>query len=102
VLWQKLASLFLFFRRQRHLFTILGGRVMALDESPNAEISYSAEVIAEGVEATASKYMTAADRVYAVLPPRRRRRSACARSGISSPPTRPGTAAWSTTRSGAC
>jgi hypothetical protein len=68
VLCQKLASLFLFSGVRGISSTLLGGRVMALDESPNAEISYSAEVIAEGVEATVSKYMTAADRVYAVLP----------------------------------
>lgn len=43
-------------------------RVVALDETPNPEISYSAEVVAEGAEAVASKYMTAAERVLAVLP----------------------------------
>jgi hypothetical protein len=44
-------------------------RVLALDDSPNPEISYSAEVIAEGVEAVSSRYLTAAERVLAVLPP---------------------------------
>ena len=43
-------------------------RVVALDESPNPEVSYSAEVVAEGAEAVASKYLTAAERVLAVLP----------------------------------
>jgi hypothetical protein len=43
-------------------------RVVALDESPNPEISYSAEVVAEGAEAVASQYMTAAERVLEILP----------------------------------
>jgi AAA domain len=43
-------------------------QVVKLDESPNPEISYSAEVIAEGSEAVASRYLTAAERVLAVLP----------------------------------
>jgi phosphoribosyl-ATP pyrophosphohydrolase len=43
-------------------------RVVALSDSPDPELSYSAEVIAEGAEAVASKYMTAAERVLAVLP----------------------------------
>jgi hypothetical protein len=43
-------------------------RVVKLDETPNPEISYSAEVIAEGFEAVASQYLTAAERVLAVLP----------------------------------
>ena len=42
--------------------------VVALDESPNPELSYSVEVIAEGDEAVAARYLKAADRVYAVLP----------------------------------
>jgi AAA domain len=42
-------------------------RVEALDDSPNPELRYSAEVIAEGVQARAAEYQTAADRVRAVL-----------------------------------
>jgi AAA domain len=42
--------------------------VVALDESPNPELSYSVEVVAEGTEAVAARYATAADRVLAVLP----------------------------------
>jgi hypothetical protein len=42
--------------------------VVALDETPNPELSYSVEVIAEGNEAVAARYLTAGDRVYAVLP----------------------------------
>jgi AAA domain len=43
-------------------------RVVALDDSPNPEISYSVEVVAEGADAVASQYMAAAERVLAVLP----------------------------------
>ena len=46
--------------------------VVALDESPNPELSYSVEVIAEGDEAITARYLTAGDRVYAVLPDPRR------------------------------
>jgi hypothetical protein len=42
--------------------------VVPLDESPNPELSYSVEVIAEGDEAVAARYLKAGDRVYAVLP----------------------------------
>jgi AAA domain len=42
--------------------------VVPLDESPNPELSYSVEVIAEGDEAITARYLKAADRVYAVLP----------------------------------
>ena len=43
-------------------------RVVKLDDSPDPEISYSAEVVAEGVEARETQFMSAADRVLAVLP----------------------------------
>jgi hypothetical protein len=43
-------------------------QVVALDESPDPELSYHVEVIAEGQAAKAAKYLTAADRVLAVLP----------------------------------
>jgi len=43
-------------------------RVAALDDSPDPELSYSAEVIAEGAAAIAAQYATAAERVLAVLP----------------------------------
>jgi AAA domain len=42
-------------------------RVEALDDSPNPELRYAAEVISEGAEARAREFATAADRVYAVL-----------------------------------
>jgi hypothetical protein len=43
-------------------------QVVALDDTPNPELSYHAEVIAEGAAAKVAKYLTAADRVLAVLP----------------------------------
>jgi hypothetical protein len=42
--------------------------VVALDDSPNPELAYSAEVVAEGSDAVSARYMKAADRVYAALP----------------------------------
>jgi hypothetical protein len=48
-------------------FTIRRG-VVALDDSPNPELSYSVEVTAEGAEAVKARFATAADRVLAVLP----------------------------------
>lgn len=42
--------------------------VVALDETPNPQLSYSVEVTAEGAEAVAARFATAADRVLAVLP----------------------------------
>lgn len=44
--------------------------VNAQDDSPNPELTYKAEVLAEGAEARATTYMTAADRVFAALPDR--------------------------------
>lgn len=41
--------------------------VVALDDSPNPELSYSVEVVAEGAEAISARYLKAGDRVYAVL-----------------------------------
>jgi hypothetical protein len=43
-------------------------RVLALDDSPNPELSYEVEVLAEGADARATRYLRAADRVRAVLP----------------------------------
>jgi len=42
--------------------------VVALDDSPDPELSYSAEVIAEGTDAVRAKYITTRERVLAVLP----------------------------------
>lgn len=42
--------------------------VQALDDSPDPELIYRAEVIAEGAAAREAKLMTAAERVLAVLP----------------------------------
>lgn len=43
-------------------------RVYALDDSPNPDLAYEADVIAEGVEAREKRYRNAADRVLSVLP----------------------------------
>ena len=45
-------------------------RVEALDESPNPEILYAVEVLAEGAAVRESQFLSAADRVLAVLPAR--------------------------------
>jgi hypothetical protein len=42
--------------------------VVALDETPNPELAYHVEVLAEGTDAVTARYATAADRVLAVLP----------------------------------
>jgi hypothetical protein len=42
-------------------------RVVALDDTPDPELSYEVEVLAEGAEARASAFMTASERVLAVL-----------------------------------
>jgi AAA domain len=42
--------------------------VVALDESPNPELAYAVEVLAEGEQAARVRLQTASDRVYAVLP----------------------------------
>jgi hypothetical protein len=42
--------------------------VVAFDETPNPELSYDAEVLAEGADARQVGLMSAADRVFAVLP----------------------------------
>jgi len=41
--------------------------VVALDDSPDPELSYAVEVVAEGTAAVSVRYATAADRVLAVL-----------------------------------
>ncbi len=43
-------------------------RVEALDDSPDPELRYEVEVLAEGAEAQAARFATAAERVLAVLP----------------------------------
>jgi len=45
-------------------------RVEALDDSPNPELRYDVEVLAEGAAARETRYMGAAARVLAVLPDR--------------------------------
>lgn len=45
-------------------------RVVALDDSPDPELSYEAEVLAEGAKAREVGFMTAADRVLDALPSR--------------------------------
>lgn len=42
--------------------------VTALDDSPNPELNYRVEVVAEGQDVKAKAYMSAADRIMAVLP----------------------------------
>jgi hypothetical protein len=42
-------------------------RVEALDDSPDPELRYAVDVVAEGADARATEYLTAADRVLAVL-----------------------------------
>lgn len=42
--------------------------VEALDDTPDPELTYRAEVLAEGVEAREARFLTAADRVLGVLP----------------------------------
>jgi hypothetical protein len=48
------------FRLRRH--------VQALDDSPDPELVYQVEVLAEGAEVRETRFMTAADRVLAILP----------------------------------
>ncbi|HXF37408.1 MAG TPA: AAA family ATPase [Actinomycetota bacterium] len=45
-------------------------RVEALSDGPDAELLYSAEVVAEGAAALEARYATAAERVLAILPAR--------------------------------
>ena len=42
--------------------------VSALDETPNPELSYAAEIVAEGAEVREAQFRTGAERVLAVLP----------------------------------
>ena len=42
--------------------------VSALDETPNPELSYAAEIVAEGAEVREAQFRTAPERVLAVLP----------------------------------
>jgi hypothetical protein len=42
--------------------------VVALDDSPDSELSYAVEVIAEGSDAVKARFTTTRERVLAVLP----------------------------------